>query len=640
MAALPESKPQRGPFFEMLFAELAPREGRALAVVHMATACAITVAIAMVFRIPEPTYMAYIVFLISKDDKGATVTTGLGGQIAVTLAVLLMLGLMMVDLSEPGLRLPVMALVTFLAMYTVRTFVLGPITYLAGFVAVMLQSVVDDVPNPEALTRLSLWMWVVLLVPIVITILLNLLFAPGTRLLAERTAKKVLTELEAALLRGAVSQRLSHWQEITVALLSKKIVTADTRSRISPAVIRRLVDVLVMLEVLPADISPTQRQALAARVRACRNSLDGDTAPVETHSISANDTPSPNILALDDALQALEREITQPSADQAPAAAHAKHSPFTPDAFTNPAHWQFAAKTTFAVMVVYAVYTLLDWPGMRTSIVTCFFVGLGSLGETVHKLTLRISGALIGGLISGLCIVFVLPHMTDIGQLSALIFVVSAGAAWIATSSERLSYAGLQIAFAFFLGILQDYAPANDLTVLRDRVAGIVLGNIVMAVIFSALWPESATTRLRTVLADLLRKIGILLQGQENAEDARAGTAQALVQANHYREISHFELNMLASRVGVRPKAGLSTAGASPGPGAEPDLMAARSSPGTDPLAARFSPRADLERLTAAARRVAGAAFVATTTHSEPLTQETRRAAENLLSEIEHAAAP
>src|ERR1700761_6726330 len=110
MAALPDSQPRRGPFLEFLAIELAPREGRTLAVVHMATAAAITVAIAMVFQIPEPTYMAYIVFLISKDDKAATVTTGLGGQIAVTLAFVLMLGLMMIDLSEPSLRLPAMAL--------------------------------------------------------------------------------------------------------------------------------------------------------------------------------------------------------------------------------------------------------------------------------------------------------------------------------------------------------------------------------------------------------------------------------------------------------------------------------------------------------------------------------------------------
>jgi multidrug resistance protein MdtO len=188
---------------------------------------------------------------------------------------------------------------------------------------------------------------------------------------------------------------------------------------------------------------------------------------------------------------------------------------------------------------------MLDWPGMRTSIVTCFFVALGSLGETVHKLVLRISGALIGGLIAGLCIVYVLPHMTDIGQLCLLIATVSAGAAWIATSSELLSYAGLQIAFAFFLGILQNYAPATDLTVLRDRVAGIVLGNIVITVVFTVLWPESVMPRLQAALAQARESIGAVLERSGDPGEARVRTAEALVRARHFNLVRRFELSML-----------------------------------------------------------------------------------------------
>ena len=102
---------------------------------------------------------------------------------------------------------------------------------------------------------------------------------------------------------------------------------------------------------------------------------------------------------------------------------------------------------------------------------------------------------------------FVLPHLTDIGELCLLIFVVSVGAAWVATSSELLSYAGLQIAFAFFLGVLQGYAPATDLTVLRDRIAGILLGNIVITIVFSSFWPQSARSGVRAALVEALRAI-------------------------------------------------------------------------------------------------------------------------------------
>jgi multidrug resistance protein MdtO len=177
--------------------------------------------------------------------------------------------------------------------------------------------------------------------------------------------------------------------------------------------------------------------------------------------------------------------------------------------------------------------------------VTVFFVALGSVGETVHKLTLRISGAIIGGLIAGLSIVFVLPHFTDIGQLCALTAVVGLFAGWVTTSSERLSYAGMQIALAFFMGMLQTYSPATDLTVLRDRVVGILLGNVVMTLVFSSLWPESAIMRLRGALADALRAIAALLRSPENAEMNRQHTVEALARADNFQALSRFEIELL-----------------------------------------------------------------------------------------------
>src|SRR6266481_8144911 len=147
MATLARRVQRRAPSLAFLAQELAPREGRGLAVARIAAACTITVAIAMVFRIPLAAYMAYMVFLTSKDDSAATVTTAVGGALAVTVAVILTLGLAQIALGDPVIRLPAMALTSFLAMFSVRTFALGPISFLAGFVVVTMQSVVDDVPN-------------------------------------------------------------------------------------------------------------------------------------------------------------------------------------------------------------------------------------------------------------------------------------------------------------------------------------------------------------------------------------------------------------------------------------------------------------------------------------------------------------
>jgi multidrug resistance protein MdtO len=437
-------------------------------------------------------------------------------------------------LGDPAIRLPAMALTTFLAMFSARTFALGPISFLAGFIVVTMQSVVDQVPTPEAFTRLTLWLWVVVVVPVAVTMLINLLFGPAASAVAKRGVKKVLTDLEAALVSGEIAGRLGEWRSILVPLAEK--------SRNPPA-IHRLLDALIILEAYPDPIPPAERTRLSSLVRACLDALEQRNRVTETPPEIES---TPEALVATHALGELQREFSR---TQAPQPAHHEQKPrqlFVPDALSNPAHWQFALKTTIAIMIVYSVYTMLDWPGLLTSIVTVFFVALGSVGETVHKLTLRISGAIIGGLIAGLSIVFVLPHFTDVGQLCALTAVVALFAGWVTTSSERLSYAGMQIALAFFMGLLQSYSPATDLTVLRDRVVGIVLGNVVMTLVFSGLWPESAITRLRGALADALRGIAALLRSPENAETNRQHIVEALARADNFEALSRFEIEMLA----------------------------------------------------------------------------------------------
>lgn len=369
----------------------------------------------------------------------------------------------------------------------------------------------------------------IVLVPIVTTVTLNLAFAPAWRVVLERGWRRTLSELECGLRSQISKTDLARWRQAAVPLLAKLNEAASRKESplpVSPSAIERFLEVLTILEVLPAeratDVDATRPAEIALRT-ALERMYEAQHEPGD---------PTPRSGASE--------------ATTAAQAQRAKHQQLlAPDAFSNPAHWQFALKTTIAVMAVYITYTLLDYPSIRTCVVTCFIVALGTLGETVHKLTLRVTGAIIGGVLAGICIVWVLPHMTDIGQLCALIAMVAAGAGWIATSSERLAYLGMQIAFAFFLGVLQGYAPATDLSELRDRVVGILLGNIVMTLVFSMLWPESARGRLRACLAQVLSALGALLRAPASAGDSRIRASTALVQAQHYCELSGFELQML-----------------------------------------------------------------------------------------------
>ena len=224
---------------------------------------------------------------------------------------------------------------------------------------------------------------------------------------------------------------------------------------------------------------------------------------------------------------------------------------FVPDAFTNPAHVRFALKVTFAAMFCYIFYSAIDWTGIHTAFITCTFIALESTGATLHKGVLRMGGCIIGGALALFTIVFLMPHMVTIASLVVVVACASAIAGWVATGSELISYAGLQVAFAFFYSVFQGYAPDTDLDNVRDRVVGILFGLIVTGVVFAYIWPERTIDRLRDALRAALRQLARLLEiprPQTSIEAVKAEshalieeTAKNFAQAQRYADLTQFE---------------------------------------------------------------------------------------------------
>lgn len=178
---------------------------------------------------------------------------------------------------------------------------------------------------------------------------------------------------------------------------------------------------------------------------------------------------------------------------------------FVPDAFTNLAHVRFALKVTLAAMTCYFFFIGVDWFGIHTAFITCTFISLESTEATLRKGVLRAGGCVIGALLALFTIVFLIPHMETIASLAILVACVSAIAAWVATGTERISYAGFQMAFAFYYSLFpgfNGYAPDTDLTKLRDRVAGILIGLVVTLLVFRYIWPERAIDPLKHDLSN------------------------------------------------------------------------------------------------------------------------------------------
>jgi len=560
MTALASIKGREWPFLAFLREELAPRSGRLAAVARIATCCTIVVATGMLYQIPETAYAAYIVFFLGRGDMAITLRSGIAAGIALTLATVLSLAFYLLDAGEPALRLPLMAISTFLGMFLLRTMTIGPIAFLSGFMLVITQSLIDVIPNLEALTRLVLWLWVVVILPDVVTLLVNLLTGPSPVRLARRSALHLLDALADALSRGDMPRLArASVEALELAELRQRAELLDrslrTRAAADASLIETLGELISLAILLPSGLALHVRAGLAEACEACRAMVLGGvdrpyaTPASLTDPFLAELTPAerPVVVAMRLALHRLATGLSERIGARPENAGKHASAMFVPDAFSNPEHARFALKTTMAAMAAYVIYTGADWPGIRTALITCFFVAQGTLGETLHKLTLRLSGALIGALVGGLCIVFVLPKMTDIGDLSLLIAAVSAVFAWVATSSERLAYAGMQMALAFFLGVLQGYAPSDDLTVLRDRMVGILLGNVLMSLTFSVVWPASATAQARKSLAASLRALADLLldRAPHPGGGRRLAAARAVANARHLMTIGTFETGML-----------------------------------------------------------------------------------------------
>lgn len=414
------------------------------------TGCATFLAtVFLVFRVPLPAYGAYVVLMASQRDLVTSITLSIGALAAATVGIAFSILLYMIDVDEPALRVPAMAVVMFGAMYLSRTPKVGPIFFLCGFMLVVTQTLVDQIPGTEALTHLMLWLLLLVFCACTLVPLVELfvgrkpgvVFADGIR---ER----------AALATPTISLR----------------ELATLASRLGPQALRRLA-------------AAVQLEQVAA-----------------IHPSAANDA------VLERAKRHFARQLDNPGDETG--------TPLPPSTVQRDhiAGVRFAFKATLAAMLCYVIYSGLDWSGIRTSIITCFFVALSSTGETIHKLGLRLSGALIGGVLAGVSIVFLFPVMDDIGGFVVLFASVTLLCTWVATASPLIGYAGLQMAFAFYLGVLQDTGPTDDLTVLRDRLVGIVLGNVAMSLVFSTLWPVSTTASAKAVLARVIGRQSRLLE--------------------------------------------------------------------------------------------------------------------------------
>jgi multidrug resistance protein MdtO len=372
----------------------------------------------------------------------------------------------------------------------------------------------------EIATRGYLYAWLFVTIPAAVSIALNLVLGPSPRRLLEQGLAHRLA-LAASLMRTDDEKVREAFQEtlsegVTELKTWLKMTSIEKSSpRADIAALSQATDSITAILLLVDFADRTQSESMPLPLRGrIADTLDEMAAmlraggyPVDV-AIETNEEDCPPVTTtlLADIKEALLR-FTERPLPELPAVEPSKTGFFLPDAFTNPDHVYYALKTTAAAMFCYAIYLLLDWPGIHTCFITCYIVSLGTTAETIEKLALRISGALIGAAFGLAAIVFLLPYLTSISSLLMVVFVAALVSAWVAAGSPRISYVGYQMVFAFFLCVIQGPSPAFDLTVARDRVIGIMLGNVVAYLIFANIWPVTVVRRIDPGLVSLLRRL-------------------------------------------------------------------------------------------------------------------------------------
>ncbi len=522
-----------------LSAELAPKPGRLESVLRITVLTVLVVILSETLQIPEPAYSAYVVFFISKEESASTILLSVIATLAITISVFLAIAIYTISAGEPGLRLPLMAIIIFASMYISRISMLGVAAFGIGFLCTLSLTFIDIAPTADILTRSVLWLWVIIMLPIGMVIIGNILSGRDPIDLFNQVLRTRI-ELAGKLLLNSPVKNLTPLKHIVASALKsmgsllsnlkmarifhKNSLQANERNQVLVAYTTRLLTLLAEWKQL--NISDPLLLATASECGAMLLSVAQTIKEKKTELLSSQRvllapyegggvTERKAFLLLKKIIENTEALLALlVSQSQPKSLSHLKVQPqqiqkqlLAADAFSNPDYFRYALKTTLAIFIAYITYNILDWPGIRTCMVTCFVVSLGSVGETMHKMALRMVGAIIGGGLGLATIIFIIPYLTSITELCLLIAVVAFFAGWVAMSSERLSYAGLQIAFAFFLCILVGYEPTIDMTLARDRVIGILLGNLIIFIVFTTVWPTSELAKARLFLATALNNL-------------------------------------------------------------------------------------------------------------------------------------
>jgi multidrug resistance protein MdtO len=527
--------------------ELAPYPGRLNLALRVMLSSAVILVASLTLEVPFVGLSLIIALVIAQMNVVVSRLAGVLIILGITLGCTVTILLYKFTYDYPLLRILTTVALLYGCLYLYRAAtLLGPAFWLAAIIVSFAQTFVDQTDIAEILVRGILWVWVSFCYPVVVGLVVNTLLLPlepKVQLNAEFHRQLQAIDARLAWLLG---DREEPSEPITLPVVQKgalalqkllkfttmrdkRVKSEQARYLATIATVSRLYDAASDLPAEPVSAEPELVDAprqLRSAVAELDAAIAGERAFVlpEPSSSMRRDIAIEPIVEMQDALQALSEFEKNPS----PAAAAGEMPPMlVPDAFTNPVYNQFALKTLLAVMISYLFYTGADYGGSHTIMLTCIIIAQSSAGAVMRKAWLRFFGAGIASLIALFHMVFVIPQIDSLVGVLMMVLPVMAVSSWIMAGSERIAYVGFQMTVTYGLAFMMNFGPSTDLTEVRDRMIGVLLGIVVYTVVSTLLWPEREGKSARDALADLVKEIGKFLRPIRQQVATGASTAVA-----------------------------------------------------------------------------------------------------------------
>jgi multidrug resistance protein MdtO len=522
-------------FPDFLRKEMAPYPGRGLLVARIIVSATLTMILIVTFRIPGGVIGALCAFLLSRENLLSTARS------AVYLVLAFILGALFIPVgarflaSTPETHFVWVAFSIFIVFFLLRT--LSNYAIATGLALVVSNVVaIWYLPGPASLNvELTLWQLAATFIGALVTLAVESVFyflhgrddlIDGLDARLELIENQMQSYADERAVGAETGSKLAQFAIVGAGALRRQLARGNYES-----LHRMQMSTLVSLAARSIDFAAALASAYPAlppgfRDRATRlaRSIGDIRSCIRTHGQPCEAALEPQPVSATPLFSELETMVSlMPAVFQKENAIDPELDPldeppspnriFVSDAFSNPEHLRYVLGGTVASMMCYILYVGLAWPNLSTSVTTCVLTALTTVGSSRQKQLLRVAGFVLGGVIFGLgAQIYVLPYIDSISGFTVLFASSTAIAAWIATSSSRLSYAGVQFAFAFYLIHLSEFAKQTSLTVARDRALGVLLGISMMWLIFERLSPRSAADEMIRIFVSNLRILAELVQ--------------------------------------------------------------------------------------------------------------------------------